>query len=68
MKIVQEENLNQVGHHLRSSYDIDMMSCLFFALGMLLLQTPVFSRVPFSSTGHNDAVLRAERALKRTVL
>lgn len=38
MKIVQEENLHQVEHHLRSSYDIDidMMSCLFFALGMLI--------------------------------
>ncbi|MFV5490006.1 hypothetical protein [Acinetobacter sp. ASP199] len=36
MKIVQEENLHQVEHHLSSGYHIDMMSCLFFALGMLI--------------------------------
>lgn len=36
MKIVQEENLQQVEHHLGSRYQLDMMSCLFFVLGMLI--------------------------------
>ncbi|HJF27051.1 hypothetical protein OC498_03640 [Acinetobacter bohemicus] len=36
MKIVQEENLQQVEHRLGSRYDLDMMSCVFFALGMLI--------------------------------
>ncbi|WP_347452961.1 hypothetical protein [Acinetobacter thermotolerans] len=37
MKIVQEENIHQVEqHHLSSGYDIDMMSGLFFVLGMLI--------------------------------
>lgn len=36
MKIVQEETLQQVEHHLSSRYNIDMMSCLFFILGMLI--------------------------------
>ena len=36
MKIVQEENLQHVEHQLEQLYKLDAMSCLFFALGMLL--------------------------------
>jgi len=36
MKIVQEENIQSVEHQLNSRYQIDGMSCLFFALGMLM--------------------------------
>jgi hypothetical protein len=36
MKIVQEETLQQVEHHLSSRYQIDLMSSLFFILGMLI--------------------------------
>jgi|GEM_PF-375167 hypothetical protein len=36
MKVVQEENLSQVDHHMESRYQIEPMSCLFFMLGMLI--------------------------------
>lgn len=36
MKIVQEENIQQIEHHLSSRYNLDMMSCLFFVLGMIM--------------------------------
>ena len=36
MKIVQEENLQHVEHQLEQRYQLEPMSCLFFALGMLL--------------------------------
>ncbi|GJC30095.1 hypothetical protein KAM398_00740 [Acinetobacter sp. KAM398] len=36
MKIVQEENLQHVEHQLEQRFQLDPMSCLFFALGMLL--------------------------------
>ncbi len=32
MKVVQEENLSQVDHHMESRYQIEPMSCLFFML------------------------------------
>lgn len=46
MRIVQEENLQQVGHRIGSRYQLDFMSCLFFMLGMFtsayLIHTFVF--------------------------
>jgi hypothetical protein len=36
MKIVQEENLQQVEHHIGQRYQLDLMSCLFFVLGMFI--------------------------------
>ncbi|CAM2817701.1 hypothetical protein ACCE111639_01925 [Acinetobacter celticus] len=36
MKIVQEENLQQVEHQLISRYHIEPMACFFFTLGMLM--------------------------------
>ncbi|MFC6053234.1 hypothetical protein ACFPT0_10375 [Acinetobacter portensis] len=46
MRIVQEENLQQVEHRIGNRYQLDFMSCLFFVLGMLasayLLHTFVF--------------------------
>jgi hypothetical protein len=36
MKIVQEENMQQVEHHLIKRYPLDLHSCLFFILGMMI--------------------------------
>ena len=46
MRIVQEENLQQVEHRIGNRYQLDLMSCLFFVLGMFvsayLLHTFIF--------------------------
>jgi hypothetical protein len=36
MKVVQEENIQHVEHHIVQRYPLDMMSCLFFCLGMFI--------------------------------
>jgi hypothetical protein len=36
MKIVQEENIQQVEHRIGNRYQLDSMSCLFFVLGMFV--------------------------------
>ncbi|MEG0826824.1 MAG: hypothetical protein VB979_03320 [Acinetobacter sp.] len=36
MKIVQEENIQQVEHQLIKRFQLDPISCLFFVLGMFM--------------------------------
>lgn len=36
MKIVQEENMQQVEHQLTKHFQLDSTSCLFFVLGMFM--------------------------------
>lgn len=36
MKIVQEENIQHVEHRIQRNLRLDIMSCLFFILGMFL--------------------------------
>lgn len=36
MKIVQEEDMQQVEHQLTKRFQLDTISCLFFALGMFM--------------------------------
>jgi hypothetical protein len=36
MKIVQEENIQTVGHQLVKRFQLDTISCLFFVLGMFM--------------------------------
>ncbi len=36
MKIVQEENIQQVEPHLGKRFQLDSVSCLFFVLGMFM--------------------------------
>jgi hypothetical protein len=36
MKIVQEENIPSVEHHLSKRFELDTVSCLFFVLGMFM--------------------------------
>ncbi|NNH00867.1 MULTISPECIES: hypothetical protein [Acinetobacter Taxon 24] len=36
MKIVQEENIQQVEHQLGKRFQLDSISCLFFVLGMFM--------------------------------
>ncbi len=67
MKIVQEENLQHVEHQLEQRYQLDPMSCLFFALGMLLrLRLTLFCVLSFT---HQQASMTFHRFLyKKPIL
>lgn len=36
MRVVQEENIAPVEHHIQSRYSIEPMAALFFTLGMFM--------------------------------